>query len=389
MKREEFEKEVLEAFAVHPVVAILGPRQCGKTTLARHFAKKQNHLRPENYFDLEDTNDLARLGSPQTTLSLLDDLIIIDEIQRKPDLFQTLRVLVDNPDKKYRFLILGSASRELLCQSSETLSGRIQYIELTPFNLEETKELSKLWERGGFPRSFLADDEKKSLLWRNNYLRTFTEQDIPGFGFRIPPQHLKRFWMMLAHHHGNIFNASEIARSLQLTHKTVKYYLDILSHTLMVRQLQPWFENISKRQVKSPKIYFRDSGLFHSLLGVDEKKNLLTHPKLGASWEGFALEEVIRAMKANPSDCFFWATFSSAEIDLIIVQGLKKIGFEFKYTDRPKITKSMQIALEDLQLEKIYLVFPGKKSFPLSEKIQAVSFEDFIYNIAPLIRVNS
>jgi len=389
MERDVFEKSVSEAFAVHPVVAILGPRQCGKTTLARRYAKKLNHLNPDNYFDLEDANDLARLESPQITLSLLDGLIVIDEIQRGPELFQTLRVLVDRPDKSYRFLILENASRKLLKQSSETLSGRIHYIELTPFNMHEAKDMRKLWERGGFPRSFLAPDDQKSLLWRSSYLRTFIEQDIPNLGFKIPPQHLRRFWMMLTHHHGNIFNASEIARSLNLNGKTVRSYLDILTHTLMVRQLQPWFENISKRQVKSPKIYFRDSGIFHSLLGINSDMTLLRHAKLGSSWEGFALEEVIRSLNASAFDCYFWATHAHAEMDLIVIKGDRKIGFEFKYTDRPKITKSIRIAMEDLKLEEVYLIHPGEKSFFLDEGVKAVGFHNFIFEesqkIGPII----
>lgn len=378
MKRNQYLARIAEAFKVHPVVAILGPRQSGKTTLARRFVSEVGSLQKENYFDLEDLNDLERLSNPQATLSHLNGLIVIDEIQRKPELFQTLRVLVDASEKKYQFLILGSASKELLQQSSETLTGRIHYIELTPFSYGEAHDLEKLWFRGGFPRSFLANNNSESNLWRKSYIRTFIEQDIPNFGFQVPPQQLRRFWMMLTHNHGNIFNSSELGRSLNLSHKSIRYYVDILTSTLMVRQLQPWFENISKRQVKSPKIYFRDSGIFHSLLGLESQSSLLTHPKLGSSWEGFALEEIIRHHEAEPLDCYFWATHAHAELDLLILKNGMRLGFEFKYTDSPRKTKSMVTALEDLKLDHLKLIYPGDKSFPLSEKIEAVGLESYL-----------
>jgi hypothetical protein len=377
MDRKTFIERVSIAFQVHPIVAILGPRQCGKTTLARMYAKEKGALPQENYFDLEDLNDLERLKTPQSTFSLLKGLIIIDEVQRKPELFQTLRVFADKPGNDQKFLILGSSSKELLKQSSESLAGRIAYVELTPFSYEETKELEKTWFRGGFPRSFLANNDEESILWRKSYIKTFVEQDIPNFGFQIPPPQLRRFWMMLAHYHGNIFNASEIGKSLQLSYKTIQNYTDILTSTFMVRQLQPWFENISKRQVKSPKIYFRDSGLFHILLGLEQHSSLLTHPKLGASWEGFALEETIRHHKVDPIDCYFWSTHSQAELDLLIFKNEKRLGFEFKYTDSPKITKSMAIALEDLKLDELVLVYPGTKSFPLSKNIRVEGLENY------------
>ena len=256
MKREEFLQQVSAAFKAHPIVAILGPRQCGKTTLARMFGEEFHNLKSENYFDLEDVDDLARLDSPKSALSELEGFIVIDEVQRKPHLFQTLRVLVDRPKSNKQFLILGSASKELLQQSSETLTGRIFYIELTPFKFNEVEDLQRLWHRGGFPRSFLAIDDPTSFSWRKSYLRTFVEQDIPNLGFKVPAEQLKRFWQMLTHYHGTIFNASEIGRSLNLSYKTVQQYVDILTDTLMVRQLKPWHANISKRQVKSPKIYF-------------------------------------------------------------------------------------------------------------------------------------
>ncbi len=378
MKRTKFIDIISQYFNVTPIVAILGPRQCGKTTLARMYAEKNGLLAKENYFDLEDLADFERLQAPQTTLSFLKGLIIIDEIQRKPELFQTLRVLVDKPNLQQKFLILGSSSKELLKQSSESLAGRISYVELTPFSYEEVGEVEKLWFRGGFPRSYLATNDEDSLLWRKSYVKTFIEQDIPNFGFDIPAPQLRRCWMMLTHYHGNIFNASEIGKSLQLSYKMIQNYTDILTNTFMIRQLQPWFENISKRQVKSPKIYFRDSGIYHTLLGLENHSALLTHPKLGQSWEGFALEEVIRHHQADPFDCFFWATHSSAELDLIIFQNGNRLGFEFKFTDSPKLSKSMMIAMKDLKLDKLTLIYPGDKSFPLAENISATGLTNYL-----------
>lgn len=381
MKRTKFIERISKAFNVTPIVAILGPRQCGKTTLARMYAEKTGLLPKENYFDLEDLADFERLQAPQTSLFFLNGLIIIDEIQRKPELFQTLRVLVDKPNLQQKFLILGSSSKELLKQSSESLAGRISYVELTPFSYEEVGEVEKLWFRGGFPRSYLATKDEDSFLWRKAYIKTFIEQDIPSFGFNIPSPQLRRCWMMLTHYHGNIFNASEIGKSLQLSYKTIQNYTDILTNTLMIRQLQPWFENISKRQVKSPKIYFRDSGVYHTLLGLENRTALLTNPKLGQSWEGFALEEIIRYHQADPFDCYFWATHSSAELDLVIFQNENRLGFEFKFTDSPSLTKSMVIAMKDLKLSKLTLIYPGDKSFPLAENIYAASLTNYLSTI--------
>lgn len=378
MEREQFLEQIILAFEVHPIVAIIGPRQCGKTTLARQYAEKITKLPIENFFDLEDMEDLARLENPLIALSSLKDLVIIDEIQRIPNLFPTLRVIVDKPKCQQRFLILGSASQELIRQSSESLAGRIFYLELTPFSISEVGDPRTLWLRGGFPRSYLAKSDQASYLWRKSYVRTFLEQDIPSFGLSISPQNLYRFWMMLAHHHGQIVNFSEIGRSLNISYKTAQYYADILTHTLMIRQLQPWFENIGKRQVKSSKIYFRDSGIFHTLLSIENEGKLITNPKLGASWEGFALEEVIRKHKMGPMDCYFWSTQSHAELDLLLFLEGKRIGFEFKYGDAPKISKSMQIALKDLQLDKLYIIYPGKHSFTLNDKVFACGLERYI-----------
>jgi predicted AAA+ superfamily ATPase len=374
MERNNFLEVIQANFAVHPIVAILGPRQCGKTTLAREFAKGK--IKAENYFDLEDPADLLRLENPKTSLSLLSGLIVIDEIQRSPELFTILRVLIDRDDNNLQILILGSASRDLINQSSETLAGRIGYIELTPFNLSETHDMQKLWYRGGYPRSYLAISETASYLWRKNYILTFLERDIPSLGFNISAKNLHRFWMMLTAYHGNFLNASELGNALQLNYKTVQSYVDLLHETFMIRVLQPWFENITKRQVKSPKIYFRDSGIFHSLLGIDSDSALTTNTKIGVSWEGFAVEEIIRLHGARNEECYFWSTQSQPEIDLLIFKNAQRLGYEFKYTDAPKITKSMQIAYDTLKLDKLSIVYPGNKSFKLTAHINVIGLSD-------------
>ncbi|PCI39470.1 MAG: hypothetical protein COB50_01095 [Thiotrichales bacterium] len=389
MQRLKFLNEITSAFLVHPIVTLLGPRQCGKTTLARQYITALKTTLPKiNYFDLENLEDLARLKNPLLTLKQLRGLIVIDEIQLLPDLFSTLRVLIDAPDIEQRYLILGSASRDLLNQSSETLAGRIQYIQLTPFNCKELdlheetavidQKLTNLWLRGGFPKSYCATSDKNSSIWRDAYIKTFLERDIPNLGIRIPSSNIRRFWMMLTHYHGNICNHSELGRSMQLSGKTIKQYVDLLESTFMIRQLSPWFENIKKRQVKSPKIYFRDSGILHSLMRVHSHDDLLLNPKIGASWEGFMLEEVLRLYDIEPEEAFFWSTQSHAELDLMIVKGSKKFGFEFKYTDQPKLTKSMRIALECLNLENITVLYAGDKTFPLSEKVTVTNLPDLI-----------
>ena len=376
MKRAEFLNLIDRYFKTHPIVSILGPRQCGKTTLARMFSSSVGDFKRENYFDLEDPTDRQRLNNPKLALESLEDLIVIDEIQLNKELFPTLRVLVDRPKHNQKYLILGSASRELINESSETLAGRIAYIELTPFTLGEVQEQSTLWIRGGFPKSFLADTDENSWDWREFYITTFLEKDIPNLGINIPATMLRRFWTMIAHYHGQIFNYAELARSLNVSDPTIRRYLEILSGTFMVRQLQSWRENIKKRQVKSPKVYVRDSGIFHSLLDIRNKYDLESHPKLGASWEGFALEEVIRAHKAKPHECFFWSTHSGAELDLLIVKGSKKHGFEFKYSDAPTITKSMKIALEDLSLTDMSIIYPGEVDYKVSEKVSVVGLSN-------------
>jgi uncharacterized protein len=365
-----------------PAVCLIGPRQVGKTTLARQFAKKLKN--DVHLFDLEKDQDVAMLNEPYLALSQLQGLIVIDEIQRRPNLFPALRVLIDSPQKKQQWLILGSASRDLLHQSSESLAGRIAYLEIQPFDYTETHDSKKLWIRGGYPLSYLAKSEEQSSEWRRQYIKTFLEQDIPNLGIRIPTANLRRFWMMLAHYHGNTLNAEELSRSLGINSKSVKHYLDILSDTFMIRQLQPWWENISKRQVKSPKIFFRDSGLLHYLLDIENETMLKRHPKLGASWEGFALEEIIRCHHVETEACFFWATHQDAELDLLIFHKGKKIGFEFKHMDAPQLTKSMKTALHDLQLDQLNVIYPGERSYSLAEKIRVVNLIDYIANFSGL-----
>lgn len=375
-QRYQYLARIQFSFTVHPVVALLGPRQCGKTTLARLYASEQ--AQKVHFFDLEDPEDLNLLQNPKLALSSLEGLIVIDEIQLIPDLFPFIRVLVDDPLSKKKFLILGSASRDLIHQSTETLAGRISHIELTPFSFPEVDDLKKLWVRGGFPRSYLVESLEQSLEWRKEYVKTFLERDIPTLGFNIPSQELRRFWMMLAHYHGNLFNASEIGRSLGHTGPTMRKYLDILTGTFMLRQLQPWFANISKRQIKTPKIYFRDSGLFHTLLGTNDEAAILHHPKLGASWEGFALESIIRAHRTPSEECFFWGIHEQAELDLLLIVDGQNIGFEFKWADAPRLTSSMQNAMDTLELTHLYVIYPGDKQYPISEKITVCGLEPYL-----------
>lgn len=376
MQRDYYISQITKLSHQFPVVCLLGPRQVGKTTLATTYAKtEKSHI---HLFDLENPEDLEILNNPRIALESLEGLIIIDEIQKRPDLFPVLRVLVDHSPKTQRWLILGSASRELLHQSSESLAGRIAYLEIQPFSFEETHDTKKLWLRGGFPNSYLTNTDADSFEWRKQYIKTFLEQDIPNLGIRISPNNLRRFWMMLAHYHGNIFNAEELSRSLGINNKSIRHYLDILTGTFMIRQMQPWWENISKRQVKSPKIFFRDSGLLHYLLNLETENELLRHPKLGSSWEGYALEEIIRCSHLDSENCFFWSTHQQAELDLLIFKKGMRYGFEFKYSDAPKLTKSMQIALTDLQLEQIFVVYPGEREYFLAEKIKAIGLQNYL-----------
>ncbi len=375
MRREHYLAQIKNNFRVHSVCAVLGPRQVGKTTLAKMFI--QEHFSGNaHFFDLENPLDLARLENPLLAFEAIEQtLIVIDEVQRRPDLFPILRVLVDRDNNPHKYLILGSASRDLIAQSSETLAGRIGYIELPPFSLFEVKNSKRLWSRGGFPRSYLADTQEDSYFWRQSYITTFLERDIPNLGFSVPSAQMRRFWLMLAHYHGQIFNASELARSLALSDHMVRKYLDILAGTFMIRILPPWFENLHKRQVKSPKMYFRDSGILHALLGIINESELQIFPKLGSFWEGFALEEIIRTFDASQGEYYFWSTQAQAELDLFILKHGKRLGFEFKYTDAPKLTKSMHIALEDLKLDHLAVLYPGKEIFPLGERMYAYGLE--------------
>ncbi len=374
MERRRYLKKIRDYLRIQPICAILGARQVGKTTLARQFSKEYGQ--EVVFFDLENPLDLQSLETPLLTLSKFNDrLVVIDEIQRRPELFPILRVLVDDPVKKYRFLILGSASRDLIRQSSETLAGRIGYIELPPFTIYDVSDADKLLIRGGFPRSYLAESDSDSFIWREGYISTFLERDLPSFGFDVPPRLMHRFWTMLCFYHGQMFNASDLAASLQISDKTVTKYLDILAGTFMIRVLQPWFENIKKRQVRTPKIYFRDSGIFNTLSSVHSIIELAKSPKIGPLWEGFALEQVINCLQARETECYFWSTANEAELDLLIFKNGKRLGFEFKYTDSPKVTKSMHIALADLKLDHLYSIFPGKHLFPMSDKITACGLE--------------
>jgi predicted AAA+ superfamily ATPase len=365
IERPFYLERLAAAASRSPVTALLGPRQCGKTTLARRFAQD----RTATYFDLESLPDVRRLENPELVLGPLEGLVVLDEIQAMPELFSVLRTLVDRPENRARFLILGSASPALVRNVSETLAGRVEFVELAGFDLAEAggQDWKTLWLRGGFPRSFLAESEEDSLAWREGFIRTFLERDIPQLGITIPATAMRRFWMMLAHYHGQTWNASDLARSMGMSDKTVRSYLDILTGTFMVRQLQPWHENIGKRQVKAPKVYFRDSGLLHSLLDLTDERSLLGHPKVGASWEGFALEQVLQA--ARPAAAYFWATHSGAEVDLFFLQHGRRLGVEIKFNEAPKITPSMRAALEDLRLDHLWVVYPGQHAYPVHEKI--------------------
>jgi len=381
MERFKVTDEIHFAFEVTPCVAILGPRQCGKTTEAREYARLQHDMAPQNYFDLENARDIERLRDPLLTLSQLNGLIVIDEIQLHPNLFQTLRVLIDDKSRKQRYLILGSASRELIRQTSESLAGRISYIEMGPFSYMETGEQNQTWIRGGFPLSYLAKNEEISFAWRRAYIKTYLEQDIPNLGIQIAPENLRRFWMMLAQSQGSVFNASDIGRSLGLTHKTIQHYADILTGTFMVRQLKPWYENISKRQVKSPKIYIRDTGIFHTLLDIKNHAELLVNQKIGASWESFVLEQMIRFHSALSEDCYFWASHQGAELDLLIIKGGKRLGFEVKFNSSPRLTKSMQVVMENLSLNQLHVIYPGNVDYPLTKDISVFGFENYFKSI--------
>ena len=379
--RPEPIRQIEASFQIHPVTALLGPRQCGKTTLARLIAEQE----PSTFFDLENPVDIQRLSAPMQALKDLSGLVIIDEVQRKPELFELLRVLVDRSSQYTKFLLLGSASPHLVKGVSESLAGRIGFVDLGGFQLWEVGEQHRdqLWIRGGLPRAFLAGSESDSIQWRESFIRTFLERDIPQLGITIAAETLRRFWTMVAHYHGQVWNAAEFARALGTAENTARRYLDILSGAYMVRVLPPWFENLKKRQVKAPKIYIRDSGLFHSLLQVSTLADLQGHPKIGASWEGFALEHVIHVFRTR--DAYFWATHAGAELDLMLTIAGKRHGFEFKYTDAPGRKRSMHIAIENLGLDHLWVIYPGDQKYALDDKITAIPLQ-VIFQLAETMK---
>ncbi len=372
IERRDLKSKILQQIKQYPVTAILGPRQCGKTTIAREISKGRDSV----YFDLEDPECPLQEERAKLVLRALKGLVIIDEIQLQPGLFSLLRVLCDEENINCRYLILGSASPDIVRGASESLAGRISLIEMTGFTADEIgfQHADSHWIRGGFPLSYLADTDKQSFDWRGNFVRSFLERDIPQLGIRVPAATLRRFWTMIAHYHGNIWNSADLARSLGTKEDTARHYLDILTGTYLLRQLPPWFENTKKRLVKSPKVYIRDNGLLHFLLGIKSNMDLLSHPKLGLSWEGYCIEQIINLLDAE-QEAYFYATYSGAELDLLILKNGKRLGFEFKYADSPKVSRSMTTVLSDLKLDKLYVVYPGDNHYPLREKIELIPLE--------------
>ena len=364
---------VHDAFSAHPAVALTGPRQCGKTTLARLIAADSS---PSAWFDLEAAVDRRRLAAPEQTLRRLAGLIVIDEVQRSPALLETVRVLADRPHNPARFLLLGSASPTLIAGVSESLAGRVGLVDLAGFDLLEVgiESWRALWLRGGFPRSYLARDTRKSALWRESFVRTFLERDIPQLGITIPAETLRRFWTMIAHYHGQTWNAAEFARALGASEATARRYLDILAGAFMVRVLPPWFENLKKRQVRSPRLYVRDSGVLHTLLGLTREDDVAGHPKVGASFEGFAIEQLLAAFGTD--NAYFWATHAGAELDLLVTLAGRRYGFECKLADAPATTKSMRVALADLALDRLWIVYPGAEAYDLDDRIEVLPVAD-------------
>jgi uncharacterized protein len=363
--RPSYLDAIRTGLARSPIVALLGPRQCGKTTLARM-------LEAEHYFDLESEPDLRRLANPEMVLGATEGLVVLDEIQRMPQLFEVLRVLADRPGNRSRYLILGSASPLLVRGASETLAGRVELVDLAPLDLWEvgTERLQERWNRGGFPRSFLSANDRDSYTWRESFVQTFLERDLAGVGISVSPVAMRRFWTMLAHDHGQTWNASKLGRSMGLSDKTVRGYLDLLTGTFVVRQLQPWYENVGKRQVRAPKTYLRDSGLLHALLGLKTLDDLLAHPSAGASWEGFAIEQILRV--TGDRQAYFWATHGGAELDLLLMHRGRRYGFEFKFTEAPVATRSMRVAIEDLGLHHLWVVTPGPHRYPIDDSLSVV-----------------
>lgn len=374
IKRTDLLNQIRVALGRSRAVVLVGPRQSGKSTLAREFVAADS----DNYFDLEEPGSPAALAEPLAALEACRGLVVIDEVQHAPDLFRVLRVLIDRSNQPGQYLLLGSASPPLLRQTSESLLGRVEVIEVTPFTLAEVgvSAMSKLWLRGGFPPAFTAANDDDASVWCRNTVSRFVESDLPQFGVNVAKPTMLRFWAMLAHVHGNIWNAADPARSLGVSEPTVRRYLDWLTQTFMIRQLQPWFENLGKRQVKSPKIYFRDTGLLHALLGVRSQGDMHRHPRSGASWEGFALEQVLRI--TQPDEAYFWATHTGAELDLLMMKHGKRVGVEFKRMDAPRLTPSMRNAMSDLKLDALYVVYSGKRRYSLADRVEAVPLESFI-----------
>jgi predicted AAA+ superfamily ATPase len=373
-------KRLLRQF---PIVAILGARQVGKTTLADEV--RRGWKQPCHAFDLENPIDIARLADPSLALEGLKGLVILDEIQRLPNLFPLLRVLADRRPVRTRFLILGSASPDMLRQGNETLAGRIAYYHLDGFSLEEVGQdnHAKLWIRGGFPDSFVASTNAKSVAWRQQFISTFLERDIPQLGVRVAAATLRRFWTMLAHYHGQVWNSSELSRSFGVSDSTVRHYLDILESSFVVRQLQPWHENIKKRQVKSPKVFLADSGILHTLLGLGSLADVEAYPKLGASWEGFVIAQVVNRLEVTPHECFFWATHAGAELDLLVVRGQKRQGFEVKRSTAPTVTPSMKAAMSDLRLDRLFVIHAGEHSFDMGKGIRGIALRHLLDELKP------
>jgi uncharacterized protein len=372
IKRDAILSSIHIALSRSRVVALVGPRQSGKTTLARQLVSPDSI----NYFDLEDPTSLSRLEEPMTALRDLKGLVVIDEIQRRPDLFPILRVLCDRDPLPAHFLILGSASPDFVHASSESLAGRVETIAIGGFSLAEVGKQALLQHllRGGFPLSYLANTEADSFAWRKNFIQMFLERDLPQWSVRVPSVTLLRFWTMLAHYHGQIWNTAEMARSLAISEPTTRHYLDILEGVFMVRVLQPWHANLKKRQVKSPKVYLRDSGLLHNLLGIRSELDLQTHPKRGASWEGYVIEEVLKVV--TPDEIYYWATHNGAELDLLLLKDGRRFGVECKRVDSPRLTASMRTALVDLELERIFVIYPGDLAFPITDRITALPLSD-------------
>jgi uncharacterized protein len=372
LSRPSLRQAVQTALRRSRAVVLLGPRQVGKTTLARSFVPAGH----SHYFDLEDPAVEASFVAPMTLLGGLRGLVVIDEVQRAPELFKVLRVLLDREhdgqDRPTQFMLLGSASPALLRQTTESLAGRVEVIEVSGFTIEEVgpRQQEALWWRGGYPRSFMAASDVDSRQWRRDFMRMVVERDMPQLGIQVAAPAMQRFWAMLAHYHGQVWNAADLARSLGVNESTVRRYLDWLTQFYMVRQLQPWFENLGKRQVKAPKVYFRDTGLLHEQLGIHDAGVLSRHPRSGGSWEGFALEQVLQL--ALPDEAYFWATHAGAELDLLMLKDGRRVGVEFKRSDAPHLTPSMTTAMKDLRLDALYVVYPGTRRYALTAEVQVV-----------------